>query len=182
MSACPSCANSVEGGHYCGCRRNGSGLLFIAHDLARLILYRLVIEYLNGIADNSHLEGLEINLSNCLLLCKRSNAALVTVSFLIVKSKVLYKGIHTLLCRTVYLCSAKNAGNKCILGIILKVSTCEGSSVNIHTGAVPSNGFGVKSILCNASAHFLCQLYVPSAGKHILCGPGHSSKTLANRH
>ena len=54
--------------------------------------------------------------------------------------------------------------------------------MNIHTGAIPTDGIGVETVLCYSSTHILCQLYIPGAGEHILGGPGHSAKIITDRH
>ena len=182
MSACPGCTDTVEGCHNCSSGRNGCGLFLITNNLAVLILNSLVIEYLNIVIENGDFKGLEINLTDSLFAYKGSKTALVTMSFLIVNCEMLDKRIHTLGSSTVNLSLTKNARNKSILGIILKVSACEGSTVNIHTGAIPTNGVGIKTVLGNTATHILSKLYIPAASKHVLCGPGHSTKVITDRH
>ena len=50
----------------------------------------------------------------------------------------------------------------------VKVTAAEGVAVNVHAGAVPAAGAGVKTVLGNAATHILGELNVPSASQHIL--------------
>ena len=92
------------------------------------------------------------------------------VGLLVVGGKVLNEGVHAPLSSAVDLGGSELAGQHAIFGVVLEVTSREGSAVQVHGRAIPAIVLGVGKLLSHGRANLLCQLLVPGLCHHHLGG------------
>ncbi len=114
---------------------------------------------------DSKLECFEVNFTHSLLCCERRYA--VTVGFLIVQREVFKEGEYALGLHTLCNVSRGNAGKECVLGIVLEVTSREGSSVNVYAGSVESVIAHPSALFTNHRTLFFHKLFIESSGNNV---------------
>ena len=106
------------------------------------------------------LEGLEVDLTDGLLVGPgRRHGS--TVAFLIVQSEVLHVSIHTVLLCAHNRIGSHPTGQDAILRVVLEVTACKCSAVDVHSRAVPAGGVHLIGHLADAVAEGVGQILVP---------------------
>ncbi len=107
-----------------------------------------------------HLEGLEVDLADSLLVGPGSHHA-VTVAFLIVQGKVLHVSVDAvLLCACDGVCG-HSTGQDTVLRVVLEVTAGECGAVDVHGRAIPAGSVHLIGHLADAVAEVVGQILAP---------------------
>ena len=107
-----------------------------------------------------HLEGLEVDLADSLLVGPGSHHA-VTVAFLIVQGKVLHVSVDAvLLCACDGICG-HSTGQDTVLRVVLEVTAGECGAVDVHSRAIPAGSVHLIGHLADAVAEVVGQILAP---------------------
>ena len=118
------------------------------------------------------LKGLEVNFADGLLVCPHREGQ--TVGFLIVQGKMLDVGVHALAVHALHHGSAYLAGQQTVLAVILKVTTGEGSAVDVHAGGIQTHHMVCGGLGTKGGAKALGKVGVPAGTHNDLAGEGNA--------
>ena len=120
------------------------------------------------------LKGPEVDLPHGLLVGPHGDGE--PVALLVVDGEVLDVAVHTLTGSAPDGGGGQLAGEKAVLGIVLKVTAGEGSAVDVGAGGVEAHhvvGYGLRA---EGAAEFLHQSLVPGGTDDHLAGVGHAAQ------
>ena len=120
------------------------------------------------------LKGLEIKLSHTLLICPDGDGK--TIRFLIVQRKMLRVAINALSLCACDLRGAELAGEKPVLGVILKISAGEGSAVNVHARSIETDDAVCYCLSAEDLTELAHKLNIPRCADDRFRGEGNASQ------
>ena len=110
------------------------------------------------------LKRFEIQFAHRLFVCP--NGKTQTVAFLVIQGKMLGVQIDALRLGTAHLRCAKFAGEESVFGIILKVTSAERRSVDIHAWRIQTDNAVGGSFHSKYFAEFFNQFFIPGRADH----------------
>ena len=108
-----------------------------------------------------HLKGLEVNFTDGLLVGPSSQHG-ITVALLVVQSEVFHTSIHTVLLCSLDCIFSHRTRENAILRVILKVTACKGSAVDVHSRTIPAGGVHLIGHLADAVTKRVSKVFAPS--------------------
>ena len=121
---------------------------------------------LSAALGDGHLERLEVDLTDGLLVCPGGDAAALGLA--VVQGEVLHVNINALGLDAADLSSSDLAGEEAVLGVVLKVTAAVSVAVGIHGGSVEAGSAQIHNIVADALADFFHQFGVESSSHDVL--------------